>query len=214
MAQKEQADWVYFQLQKAAEGEELKFKEYEVEKINYITTQNPLSYCVANRPFELGFSVCSKLYLKEFYLCHRFDLKINFEDYPQTLDFCAAHPRTAGLNEALYFYTYNPKSISRHNWTEQKIRDYQTGMNYVYDIYKDRLQELSLIIKNVFGRLLKRQLSIIRHADKKTKKGLQTAFAAELMDLDAKGCVRLGGNKFKNWLRYRWLIFKGKRGEK
>jgi glycosyltransferase involved in cell wall biosynthesis len=208
LAEKENADWVCFQMQKITKDEIPEIKKFDIKKIDYIITQNPLSYCKSNQKYEIGFSVWSKFYRANFYLRHRFDLKINFEDYPQTLDFCAAHPKTVCLSEALYFYAYNQDSISRSNWTLQKIKDYHSGLNYVYNIYKDRPQELALVIKNIFSRILKRQLSVIRHSEKRVQTPLWKAFSAELADLDSKGCIRLSGSKFKNWLKYRWLIIK------
>ena len=214
LAQKEQADWVVFQLREIAENATPEIKQYDVEKIPYLLTQNPLQYCAPKQKFEVPFSVWSKFYTAKFYMKHRFYLKINFEDYPQTLDFCAAHPQTVCLGEALYFYTKNQDSISRSNFSVQKIKDYQAGLNYVYDIYKDRPQELMLVVENVFGRIFKRQLSLINKSDKDHKQNLMRAFADELNDLYNKRCVRLRGNKFKNWLKYRWLIIKAKREKK
>ena len=211
LAEKENADWVCFQMQILPENQSPEIKKYDIAKIDYITTENPLIYCATKQEYELGFSVWSKLYLRSFYLQHRFSLKIQFEDYPQILDFCAAHPKTVCLSEALYFYTYNPASISRSNWTVQKIKDYHAGLNYVYDIYKNNTQELSLVIKNVFSRVLKRQLSIIRHSEKQAKPLLLRAFTEELVDLNSKGCIKLSGSKFKNWLKYKWLIIKSQK---
>jgi glycosyltransferase involved in cell wall biosynthesis len=210
LAERENADWVCFQLQYVLENEQPTIKKYDIKKIDYIITDNPLPYCKAHQKYEIGFTVTTKLYRTSFYLQHRFDLKINFEDYPQTLDFCAAHPKTVCLSEALYFYTYNPASISRSNWTAQKIKDYHTGLNYVYDIYKNNPQEFSLVIKNVFSRVLKRQLLIIHHSEKQNQPLLLKAFTEELVDLNTKGCIKLSGSKFKNWLKYKWLIIRSK----
>lgn len=210
LAEKENADWVCFQMQKITKNEIPEIKKFDIKKIDYITTESPLIYCTPQKHFQILFGLPMKLYKKSFFNLHKFVLPINFEDYPQTLDFCASHPKTVCLSEALYFYTYNPNSISRSNWTVQKIKDYHSGLNYVYNIYKDRPQELSLVIKNVFGRILKRQLSIIKHSNKDVKKELLKAFVAELADLDAKGCIRLSGSKFKNWLKYKWLIIRSK----
>ena len=210
LLEKEDADWVCFQMQCVSENEQPTIKKYDIKKIDYIITDNPLPYCQAHQKYEIGFTVTTKLYRTSFYLQHRFDLKINFEDYPQTLDFIASHPKTVCLSEALYFYTYNPASISRSNWTAQKIKDYHTGLSYVYDIYQNNPQELSLLIKNVFSRILKRQLSIIRHSNKQSQPPLLRAFTEELVDLNTKGCIRLSGSKFKNWLKYKWLIIRSK----
>lgn len=214
LAEKENADWVCFQLQSVPENKSPEIKKYDIAKIYYITTENPLSLCQSKQKYEIGFTVTTKLYRTSFYLQHRFDLKIQFEDYPQTLDFCASHPKTVCLNEPLYFYTDNCESISRSNFTVQKIKDYHTGLNYVYEIYKSRPQELKIVIKNVFGRVLKRQLSVIRHSEKAVQQPLWQAFAEELTDLDNKGCIKLSGTKFKNWLKYRWLIYISSKGER
>ncbi|MBO6290243.1 MAG: glycosyltransferase [Alphaproteobacteria bacterium] len=214
LAEKENADWVCFQMQTVRADEEIKPIKYNTSELDYIVTNNPLIYCTAKQKYELGFSVWSKLYLRSFYLQHRFDLKIRFEDYPQTLDFCASHPKTVCLKEPLYFYTDNCESISRSNFTVQKIKDYHTGLNYVYEIYKSRPQELKIVIKNVFGRVLKRQLSVISHSEKAVQQPLWQAFAEELTDLNNKGCIKLSGSKIKNWLKYRWLIYKTSKGER
>lgn len=210
LAERENADWVCFQLQSVPENKSPEIKKYDIAKIYYITTENPLSLCQSKQKYEIGFTVTTKLYRTSFYLQHRFDLKINFEDYPQTLDFCAAHPKTVCLSEPLYFYTDNCESISRSNFTVQKIKDYHAGLNYVYDIYKNNTQELSLVIKNVFSRVLKRQLSIIHHSEKQNQPLLLKAFTEELVDLNTKGCIKLSGSKFKNWLKYKWLIIRSK----
>lgn len=210
LAERENADWVCFQMQTVRADEEIKPIKYDISELDYIVTNNPLIYCTAKQKYELSFGVPFKLYTASFYHQHRFDLKINFEDYPQTLDFCAAHPKTVCLSEALYFYTYNPASISRSNWTAQKIKDYHTGLSYVYDIYQNNPQELSLVIKNVFSRVLKRQLSIIHHSEKQNQPLLLKAFSEELVDLNSKGCIKLSGSKFKNWLKYKWLIIRSK----
>ena len=211
LSQKEKADWVCFQMENMCMEQTPEIKKYDTRNLNYVVTNDPLLYCKAQNLFELGFSVWSKLYLKEFYARHPFDMKIYFEDYPQTLDFCSEHPKTVILSLPLYFYTQNQASISRANFSVKKIKDYHKGINYVYEIYKNRPAELKTVVYNVFGRILKRQLSLIKHSEKSVQKELLKAFAEELCDLWGKGCVRLKGSKLKNYLKYRFLIFKENR---
>ena len=207
---KEKADWIVFQLKEVAPDFNIDEIKYDLKKLVYVQTENPLLYCRSREKFEIPFGIPMKVYCKSFFDAHPFDMKIYFEDYPQTLDFCAAHPKTVILNVPLYFYTQNQTSISRANFSVQKIKDYHKGLNYVYDIYKDRPQDLKTVVCNVFGRILKRQLSLIKHSEKSVQKELLKAFAAELCDLNDKGCVRLKGSKLKNYLKYLWLILKAK----
>jgi len=210
LSQKEKADWVVFQLKEVAADFNIDEVEYDLKKLVYLQTENPILYCRSREKFEIPFGIPMKLYRKSFFDAHPFDMKIYFEDYPQTLDFCAAHPKTVILSLPLYFYTRNQASISRANFSVQKIKDYHKGLNYVYEIYKNRPAELKKVVYNVFGRILKRQLSLIKHSEKSVQKELIKEFAEELCDLWDKRCVRLKGSKLKNYLKYLWLILKVK----
>lgn len=172
------------------------------ENIKYSLTDKPL-YFKQNGNL-LHINVCTKFYRKEILSGLEFIPHIQFEDYPHTLAIWAKCPKTIILNEKLYFYTMNGNSISHSKAKLQQIKDYHTGMIFVYNIYhKPKLEdELQYICRTYIPNILKQQLGRCKRADKEIRAQMYEAFAEELRDLKAKGMLSWRGHKLIRYFNY------------
>ncbi len=172
---------------------------------------NDVKFKVTNNPLYLKkfpISVCIKLYKKELLTGLKFIEHIHFEDYPYTLALLTKHPKTIILKETLYFYTVDENSISHSKVKPQQIKDYHTGLRFVYETYhKPELKaEFRYICRTYIPNLLKQQLVRCQRADEKVKSQMFQAFAEELADLKSKGMLSWRGHKFTRYIKYLCLI--------
>ena len=182
-AQKYQADMVCFGYQRHGD-ETPEIQHYHPENIAGEVITDPLHRLLKKKKFRLHFNVWSKLYKRDLIKDIAFVEGMNFEDYPFTYRIAVKKPKTVLLREKLYFYTYNPQSISRKPYTVKNIRDYQAGIN---DIYADYMRnhkntELAYVKKTLIPRLLKNQYKQCLKATGADRDALLSAFADELAE--------------------------------
>ncbi len=178
----------------------------KIEDIKYHMTDRPLYF--NKKEYKIRDSVWTKIYKKEILNDLKFIPHIQFEDYPHTLAIMSKEPKTVILNEKLYFYTFNESSISHSTITPQQIKDYHTGINFIYETYhKPELKaEYKYVCHKYIPKILKQQLKRCRNADKETKPKMFKAFAEELRDLRAKKMLSWRGHELIRYLCYLWIM--------
>lgn len=211
LSQKYQADLLsfeYYNLYKEKSEE----KHYNIDDIKVKITDNPIFLVSAKEKYEIHFNVWSKFYKKELLDGIDFVPKIHFEDYPHTFAVMAQKPKTVIFREKLYFYYPNGGSISNQSSKPQQIKDYHSGINYIYEIYKNPKmdKEMAFLKKNLIPNLLKQQLGRCQKADENNKAQMFAEFSKELADLDDKGLISWRGHRLTRYLTYKKLIRKYK----
>ena len=179
----------------------------EFDKIEYTVTDNPLDFwCIKRKP-KISFNVWTKLYKKELIDNFRFIANIHYEDYPFNCAVLSKRPKYILTNLQMHYYFYNPQSISNIKANPKQIRDYHTGISYIYDFYKSASKkDLEQIKRRFIPSILKQQLAKCRNADKEVRPLMYEAFAEELCDLDSKNLLNWHGHNIFRYLTYRRLI--------
>lgn len=170
---------------------------------------NPMRYLGGRSRWSIHVNVWTKLYRRSFLSGIEFMPSICFEDYPYTVAVLTKQPRAVLLDIPLYYYTKDNVSITRSEFSVQKIRDYHKGICSVLDVCRcaGRGQKAhALVLKRILPKLLKQQLNRILRSDKSVQPELWKAFQIQLVDLDQKGCIRMRDHKLRRYLRYRKLI--------
>ena len=114
-----------------------KITPINIKKVKKKITSNPVFLGTYKGKYRIQFNVWTKLYKKELLEDIKFIPNIHFEDFPHTFAVLSKKPKTVVLDEKLYFYTSNPDSITLKKASPKQIKDLYTGINYVYDIYKE-----------------------------------------------------------------------------
>ncbi|MDD4519384.1 MAG: glycosyltransferase [Alphaproteobacteria bacterium] len=207
LAQKHSADLVNFQYEKS-DGIKYEPKIININKIKVKTTHNPLYFGCKRSKYRITFNVWSKLYRKELIKDLEFIPNIHFEDYPYTYAVLAKKPKTVVIPTPLIFYTSNESSISNQKANPKQIKDYHTGINFIYDIYKNQnlKKELKFLLKDFFPNILKQQLGRCQRASKEVQSAMFKAFTEELCDLNNKSLIHWRGHKIKRYFKYKKLI--------
>lgn len=182
-----------------------------VKDINYKTldsfvTDKPLFLGTHHGLHKIEFTATSKLYKRELLEGVEFIPKIHFEDYPHTYAILSKNPRTVVLNTVLYYYTVNPNSIFHQKNSPQQIRDYITGIKYIYNIYKDREEELQFLAKDFIPNILEQQRRRCRKAKGAIKKEMYGVFAEELKYLNGRNLLDIKDFRLYRWVAYRFIM--------
>lgn len=181
-------------------------KELDFSKVKCRKNLQPLFLGCGRK--GVPFSVWTKLYRRDALEGIEFIPKIHFEDYPHTYAVLSKHPKAAVLDAKLYFYTKRQDNISNSKDTAQRIRDYVTGINYVYDIYKNDglAKERNFLKRSFIPMVLKHQLGRCRRASAEAQPEMWKVFSEELADLAAKNMLSWRGHKLSRYFTYRKLI--------
>ncbi len=210
LADENQAEMVSFALERVPANAKIDFPTYQLEKLKIKLTDTPLYFQKKRCKFKVLVNACTKLYRKELIQDLAFIEGITFEDYPHTFAVLKRHPKSVLVNEALYYYTVNPESISHRILAPKNIFDYHTGLKFIYETYKDAPQkERKFVLREIFPNILKQQLNRILKSPKELQPTLWRAFAKELQDLNEKACLVWHGHKLTRYLLYKKLIKKG-----
>lgn len=181
------------------------FKNYSsVEDIPFTLEAEPLF------SKNVNYNVWSKFYRRSLLHEHSFISGIYFEDYPFCVTLLATRPSTVVINEKLYFYRTDNDSITRSLFSVKKIRDYQTGLNYIYErcyLNKDTCIG-RFIVENIVPDILKHQYNGIRRSPKLLRPELWDAFRKELHALEQRGWLQRRGHKLWRYWSYRYLLRK------
>ena len=196
------ADMVCFDFAKNTENAIPAITPLKIADINFEITNNPLYLN------KVHINAWTKLSKKELLAGLEFIPKIHFEDYPHTLAVWQKHPKTVILKEKLYFYTVDENSISHAKAKPQQIKDYHTGLNFVYETYNkpEYKADFQHICRIYVPIILKQQLGRCIRADKAIKPEMLKAFAEELRDLKEKNMLSYRGHKLSRYFRYLWIM--------
>lgn len=204
-------DMVSFEFYKLR-NEQIPIVTIDKKKIKHFVCNKPLFLGIKKRGKRISFNVWSKLYKRELLDNLSFISHINYEDYPHTFAILAKHPKTVILDKELHFYRINMNSISHQKVYPKQIKDYATGLRFLYDIYKapHLKEELSFLKRTLIPTVLKEQLNRCKLATDDIKDEMFTFFSEELKELDQKGLISFCGNGLIKYLTYKRLI----KGEK
>lgn len=207
LAEKESAQMVSFNFQNFQVGDLISAPRYDLDQLKYVLTNTPLFYQQKRHKHKILVNAWSKLYKKDLIQDLAFIPGITMEDYPHTYAVLAKHPKTVILNIPLYYYTFNPNSISSTDLTVKKIQDYHIGLNSVIDIYqKSDKKDRKFVLHELFPNILKQQFNKIQRSAKDKQAELYQAFSKELADLKKKGWLKPWGHKISRYLKYRKLM--------
>lgn len=207
LAQKHTADLVSFEFYELAK-ETFPPTHININKIKTHITTRPIFQGSCKEKYRINYNVWTKLYKKTLLEGINFIPKIHFEDYPHTYAVLARNPKTVITTEKLYLYQPSDNSISKQTGNIQQIKDYHTGINSIYEIYKTPAfkKELSFLKRNFIPNILKHQLGRCNRAASDTKPLMFAEFAKELVDLNNKGLLTWRGHKLTRYLTYKKLI--------
>ena len=194
LAERNKADVVNYHYKDVCLGndENLFRKKFDINRLDVKITDRPVFFGTHRENYRVDFSACCKLYKKKILDGIEFIPNITMEDYPHTYAVLSKSPKTVLINDVFYFYTINEDSTVHKSGKPQTIKDYHTGIKYIYEIYKQTglEEELNFIIKNFIPNILNQQLGRCRHASKEMQSLMYKAFAEELRDLDDKKLLR------------------------
>ena len=222
------ADWVTFKYDKAAHKASKKVKEgavftynpplyKNIENIPCRITENPLLLFKKNFTYKMTCYVWARLYRKDLLKGISFLPGNSFEDDPFILAVCAKRPKTVLLDEPLYYYIDNPRSVTNRTRVQvlpRHIEDYHKALLYIYEKYKKAPRaDFNFVAANIAAKKLRQQYAKIKTADKANRAELYKAFKKELKDLVKKGFVpfSLNPRNLFYWFKYRKLIRGGQK---
>lgn len=205
LAQKNNADMVSFNFVKNKGPEALDYTLSSLNEIPICVTNDALKHMKKKANFRFPWNAWSKLYRSELVKDTPFIAGICFEDYPHTLAVLKKNPKVVLTQEKMYYYCpNNTTSVSRGSFSVKKVNDYRIGLNAVIDAYMDDDKQLTFIVRNLFPRILKAQYELIRKSPE-NKPALWAAFAEELADVQARGCLTWHG-QLRRWFSYKRLL--------
>ena len=180
---------------------------YPIESLKYKTTETPLFNQVKKHKWKVTVNACTKFYAKELVEDTLFIKEITNEDYPHTYAILAKQPKSVLTNLPLYYYRLNLSSISTATFKTKHIEDYTTGLNFIFNTYKDAPKKMkNFVLRGIFPNILKQQLNRILKSPKEEQTQLFQAFAKELHHLDTIGALTFRGHKISRYLTYKKLI--------
>lgn len=186
------------------------FKPVNISDIAFEITNKPLYF--KNKIYPMHINVWTKLYKRQILQDLEFIPHIHFEDYPFTLVLWQKNPKTVIIKEKLYFYTLNENSVSHSKAFPQQIKDYDTGLRFIYEAYKkpEFSADFKYLCRTYIPNIIKQQLGRCQRADKEVRQAMFQNFAIELRHLRANGMLTLPGHKLTRYLKYLWIMRKYK----
>jgi len=181
------ADMVCFDYQKS-DGKSYHPTVIDAAKVKAKVSKNPLDYAFKTGAYRISFNVWTKLYKRAIVENISFIKGIHFEDCPHTFAVLQKHPKTAIMQEKLYFYTVNPASISNQKASPKQIEDYFEVIKYTYGVYQNT-NDLKVIRKYLFPKLLRTQLRRLKKAPNDVRPLMTQVFKKELWYLADKNML-------------------------
>lgn len=136
---------------------------YDLDKIKPTIYHQPLRDLYDMR--MVAAVAWNKLYRHDVIKNRRFIEGILYEDWPFTTCLFADIDFFAGVPMPLYMYNTDMSSITRSRWNIKKIKDYMTGINYVYAYFSQpekklqwplvRQRRIALSVKMVLSKISK-----------------------------------------------------------
>ena len=184
----------------------------DIAAVDCFVTDTPLKYWSKKGKYRLSFNVWTKFYKKDLIKDFEFVPRIHYEDYPFVCSVLSKKPRCVITNLEMYYYTCNPDSISNQKINPQQLKDYHSGINYIYSVYNkpELADDLNFLKRDFIPNILKQQLAKCQKADKSIQPLMYRTFAEELRDLNDKKLISWRGHNLFRYLTYKKLIAKGK----
>lgn len=183
-------------------------KAYDVNKIKPNIYKNPLKNLYKKR--RVSAVAWNKLYQADIIKNRRFIEGILYEDWPFTTCLFSDIKFFAGIKIPLYMYNtnININSITRSAWSIKKIKDYITGINFVYQYFSQPKKQAQwpLVQQHRIGLSLKMILSKISKS-KENKNELEKFFKQEYVKLCNKKIISFKILTFKSKFRLLRLLW-------
>ncbi|MBQ9731993.1 MAG: glycosyltransferase [Alphaproteobacteria bacterium] len=206
-AEHHNVDFVQYRHKEIRKNDE-KFSFINEDNICGKIINNPMMVSFKKQQFSNTFGPVAKLFKRTLIGNTRFIPHLQFEDYPFIYEILSKRPKSLYLDAFLYFYRILPVSLCHTKSDPQQIKDYHTGINHIFNIYKDSTFSLerNFLIKDFIPIILKHQLGRCNRASPSIKKQMFDEFSKELIDLNNKGLIKWRGHKFIRYLLYKKLI--------
>ena len=177
-----------------------------IKDIKFNITKEPIYSIIHVGELKINIEAWSKLYKKELIKNIKFIKGIYFEDIPYLFEVVKniSGNKTVIIDEKLYLYTYNEKSISNKYYTTKQIKDYFIGLQKVYKLYSNTKKELECIKKELIPSILKNQLKNIKNS--KNNKMLYVYFAEELKYLFDKNMISIKYHRLWRYICYKYIV--------
>lgn len=186
--------------------DKISMAKFDINNINYSICSNPLIDLYAHR--FVSAIVWNKLYKKEVIQNFRFIEGIYYEDWPFTACLFSQLDNFAICKEKLYIYNTVSSSIVRSEFSVKKIKDYITGIRYVYNYFisKKRIKDWETIKNKRVSQSLKMLISKI-YKSKKNRKELSDYFFEEYNKLLSEKIISFSNLSLKSKFRFIYLKY-------
>ncbi|MBO5167936.1 MAG: glycosyltransferase family 2 protein [Phascolarctobacterium sp.] len=184
-------------------------RKFDINNLDINVSHSPISLGTHKEKYSINFNVCTKLYKRELLTGIEFISGIHFEDVPHTFAILSKYPKTVVVHEQLYFYRRNPNSITNQKANPQQIKDYITGLQYIYELYVDANmhKELQFLSKNFIPNILQQQLGRCRHSTTEVKQEMWKLLNEEFIWLDSINMIRWTNHRIlRCWLHLKFNI--------
>lgn len=186
-------------------------KQLDKEKIDIsdkdiLISDKPIFLGTHRGEFITHFTATSKFCRKDILDGIEFIPKNHFEDMPYSYAILSKNPKTVVLKKVLYYYVINDDGVFHQKSNVQQIKDYQICLNYIYELYKDKNEELEFLKKDFIPNVLEQQRRRCRKANSSIKRDMYKVFAEELRNLQEKGLLIRKYHKIHRWMIYKLIV--------
>lgn len=178
-------------------------KKLDINKLDVKISASPIFLGTHKEKYRINFNACTKLYKRELLNGIEFISGIYFEDVPHTFTVLSKQPKTVVIDENLYYYRKNPNSITNQQSNPKQIRDYVTGLRFIYDLYKkaNLNEELQFLSKTFIPNILQQQLGRCRHSNAVVKREMWELLNEEFKWLDSVNMIKWSNHRIlRCWL--------------
>lgn len=179
---------------------------YDVQKLKPTIYHQPLRDLYDMR--MVAAVAWNKLYRHDVIKNRRFIEGILYEDWPFTTCLFADIDFFAGVPMPLYMYNTDMSSITRSRWNIKKIKDYMTGINYVYNYFSrpEKQYQWPLVQRHRIALSLKMVLSKISKSTENITE-LEKFFKQEYIKLKQQNIISFSQLTLKSKLRLLRLLW-------
>ena len=156
--------------------------------------------------YIIHFTATSKFFRKELLENISFIPRNRFEDLAYSFGLLSKNPKTVVLKKILYYYIINENGVFHTSSNLKQMTDYRECLEYIYDLFKDRKEELEFLKKDLIPNVLEQQRRRCRKASGTLKIDMYRAFAEELRWLEENGLLVFNYNRLHRYLVYKILM--------
>ncbi len=206
LAEKHQADMVCFDFLRR-EKAPTEFAVLNAAQVAYKITNRPALLPVRGK-MRMTYNVWTKLCRRDLLQGLNFVPRMYAEDWLFVYEILARQPKTVVIGEKLYFYSYNPASLSHQKYAASQISWYHFGLRRIFEVYKrpELQKERDYLRRTLLPNLLKQQYKRCQDADMQNQAEMRQALAAELCELKQLGLFSWRGHSWRRYWQYCKLI--------